>query len=292
MASVSLRSLLHRATSSTRPFVFGMIHVPALPGTPKSQLSISDIVKKVKEEASIYASAEVDGIIVENMHDVPYIQEPSIGPEVVATMTRVCMAVNEVLDQYKSQHFVKGIQILAAANKQAIAVAHACGFDFIRAECFTFGHVADEGPMSACAGPLLRYRKQIGADQVAIVTDIKKKHSSHAITSDLSIGDIAEASEFFLADGLIVTGSSTGCAASVDDLKAVLHRTLLPVFIGSGVTSENMDAFIDADAFIVGSFFKKGGHWENDLDESTICSFMEKVRQIKRVKIFSSINVS
>ncbi|VDM45689.1 unnamed protein product [Toxocara canis] len=281
MATARLRSLLHSATGSTRPLVFGMIHVPALPGTPNSKLSISDIIKKVKEETSIYASSQVDGIIVENMHDVPYVQESSMDPEVTACMTRACMAVNEVLG-VDANRFVRGVQILAAANRHAVAVAHACEFDLIRAECFTFGHIADEGPMAACAGELLRYRKQIGADHVAVVTDIKKKHSSHAITADLSIGDIAEASEFFLADGLIVTGSATGCPASVTDLQDARRHTNLPVFIGSGITLQNMSDFIEADGFIVGSYFKKGGQWENDLDERTIRSFMEAVRRLKR----------
>ena len=30
--------------------------------------------------------------------------------------------------------------------------------------------------MNACAGPLLRYRKMIGAEHVHVFTDIKKKH--------------------------------------------------------------------------------------------------------------------
>ena len=30
--------------------------------------------------------------------------------------------------------------------------------------------------MNSCAGDLLRYRKQIGADNIKIFTDIKKKH--------------------------------------------------------------------------------------------------------------------
>lgn len=50
------------------------------------------------------------------------------------------------------------------------------GLDFIRAEGFVFSHVADEGLLNACAGDLLRYRKQIGAEHVQIFTDIKKKH--------------------------------------------------------------------------------------------------------------------
>ena len=45
--------------------------------------------------------------------------------------------------------------------------------DFIRAEGFIFGHVADEGWMDAQAGELLRYRKNIGAEQIKIFTDIK-----------------------------------------------------------------------------------------------------------------------
>lgn len=55
---------------------------------------------------------------------------------------------------------------------------HICapGLDFIRAEGFVFSHVADEGILNACAGDLLRYRKQIGAERVQIYTDIKKKH--------------------------------------------------------------------------------------------------------------------
>lgn len=65
---------------------------------------------------------------------------------------------------------------MAAANEEAIAVAYATNFQFIRAEGFVFGHVADEGYMDACAGKLLRYRKSIGAQDVCIFTDIKKKH--------------------------------------------------------------------------------------------------------------------
>ena len=102
-----------------------------------------------------------------------------------------------------------GVQVLAAANRQALAVALAanlqvsflnhdnvscfasriwlrivyknCSFDkkyqkfkYIRAEGFVFSHVADEGLMNACAGSLLRYRKQLGLDdRVAVFTDIK-----------------------------------------------------------------------------------------------------------------------
>lgn len=69
-----------------------------------------------------------------------------------------------------------GVQILAAANKEALAVALASGLQFIRVEGFVFAHVADEGLMNSCAGELLRYRKNIGAEHILVFTDIKKKH--------------------------------------------------------------------------------------------------------------------
>ncbi len=67
-------------------------------------------------------------------------------------------------------------QVLAAGNKEAVAIGHASGFDFIRCEGFVFGHVADEGYIDSCAGQLLRFRKQIGADKIQIYCDIKKRH--------------------------------------------------------------------------------------------------------------------
>lgn len=48
--------------------------------------------------------------------------------------------------------------------------------DFIRAENFVFSHIADEGITNSCAGNLLRFRREIGAENIFIFTDIKKKH--------------------------------------------------------------------------------------------------------------------
>jgi len=68
------------------------------------------------------------------------------------------------------------ILLYAGANKEAMTVAQAVGAQFIRAEGFVFSHVADEGWIDACAGELLRYRRNIGADNILVFTDVKKKH--------------------------------------------------------------------------------------------------------------------
>ena len=160
-------------------------------------------------------------------------------------------------------------------------MALAAGLDFIRAEGFAFAHVADEGLMESCAAELLRYRKEIGAEKIRIWADVKKKHSSHAITSDVSIGVTAHTVEFMRGDAVIVTGSFTGDAASFHELEDVKKAITLTVLLGSGVRAENLGDFYPlADGFIVGSDFKKGGNWEKEPDTARIRSFMKRHRQL------------
>ncbi|XP_075733760.1 uncharacterized protein LOC142775742 isoform X2 [Rhipicephalus microplus] len=99
------------------------------------------------------------------------------------------------------------------------------GFQFVRAEGFVVEHVADE--------------------------DIKKKHCSHAITSDVSILETMKAAEFFQCDGIILTGGATGLPPSTTELQ---------------------------DAVIVGSSFKHGNIWSGALNALRMEAFMEKER--------------
>jgi hypothetical protein len=175
-----------------------------------------------------------------------------------------------------------GVQILAAANKEALGAAQAAGLDFVRAEGFVFGHVADEGYIDGSAADLLRYRRQIGADDILVLTDVKKKHSSHAITADVDIVETAHAAEFFLSDGVIVTGVATGTAASLEELKQVKQAVDIPVLVGSGVTQENVDQYLAvADALIVGSYFKYNGHWAKGVEFERVKTFMDRVNKLR-----------
>lgn len=102
-------------------------------------------------------------------------------------------------------------------------------------------------------------------------------YSSHAVTSDLSVSDVAKAAEFFRSDGVIVTGQSTGCPASESEVTEVKESTSLPVLVGSGVTTENVDHYSAvADGLIVGSWFKEEGRWFNPLDSHRVTTFMDR----------------
>lgn len=253
--------------------IIGMVHVRALPGTPKSSLTCQQLVDKACEETNLYVKHGIDGICIENMFDIPYVTSENAGPETTAIMTRVASEVRKVCPS----SLPCGVQVLAAQNREALAVALAAELQFIRVEGFVFSHVADEGLMNACAGPLLRYRKQIGAEHVAILTDIKKKHCSHSITADVDIVDTAKAARFFLSDGLILTGKETGDSPDLDEVIRV-RQSLgdAPIIVGSGVTSQNVIQFSRSgvNAAIVGSHFKKEGQWQNEICEDRLSQFM------------------
>lgn len=253
--------------SSPKPVV-AMVHVGALPGTPASRASVRELEERAAEEAALYREAGVHGVALENMHDVPYLR--GVGPEITAAMTVLARAVRE------ASGLPCGIQILAGANREALAVAHAAGLDFVRVEGFAFAHVADEGIIESSAAALLRFRRAIGAERVQVWADVKKKHASHAITADVGIGETAAAAEFMRADAVIVTGSATGECPTAADVAEVRGRCRVPLYLGSGITHDNLAAYYPgADGFIVGSAFKRDGRWSETVDPRRVERFME-----------------
>jgi len=237
----------------------GMVHVGALRGAPAAHEPVERLVENAIADARAYREEGFHAVAIENMHDRPY-RNGEAGPEVTAAMAVIGREVK------RATGLPLGVQVLAAANREALAVALAAGADFVRVEGFVFAHVADEGWIDACAGELLRYRRAIGAEHVRVFADIKKKHAAHAVTADVPLAEMARAAEFFLADGVIVTGTSTGAAAAPDDVREAVAACALPVLVGSGLTPGNLECYARASGFIVGSAAKQGGLWSNPID--------------------------
>jgi membrane complex biogenesis BtpA family protein len=251
-----------------RRALIGAVHLQALPGTPANKFDIATLISMAIDEAGGYARAGFDGLVIENTHDRPYLKR-DVGNEIIAAMAVIGSEVRRAIA------LPLGVQVLAGANLGAMAVAHACGASFVRVEGFVFAHVADVGLIESSAGALLRYRRSIGAGQVRIFADVKKKHSAHAITADVDIVETAKAAEFFSVDGVIVSGVATGEAADPREVAAVAAAVSVPTLVGSGVTSENVSRFSGADALIVGSSIKKDGLWSNPIDPERTRALVE-----------------
>jgi len=257
-------------------FLAAMIAVLPLPGSPRYDGNDKRIRDQALSDLRHYADEGADAIVLENSHDLPYIKAPLPG-RAVQLMTQIARALRE---RFKGPI---GIQMLEAANETALEIANTARLDFLRVEGYVFAHVGGAGLIEGCAGKLLRKRKELGCENIKVFGDVKKKHCSHALTGDLDILDEIKQAEFFLVDGVIVTGARTTEPPSIPELRRVKKSARVPVVIGSGMTPENIKNYFPlADGFIVGSTFRKNGDFLGTLDPRRLEIFMKAFRKLRK----------
>jgi uncharacterized protein len=259
-------------------FLAAMVAVLPLPGSPLYDGDDQRIVDQALSDVDTYQDARVDSIMFENDHDLPYIQPP-LDESGVSLMTKIVKAARERFEG------PLGIQMLEAANITSLEIAAEADLDYIRVEAFVFAHVGGSGVINGSAGRILRRRKELDAEHIQVFADVKKKHGSHSLTIDLDIADEIRQAEFFLADGVIVTSQFTGIHPEKNDLIKAKRATKLPVLIGSGMTSVNIQEYASlADGFIVGSDFRRDGMFLEKLEPERLSRFMKIfVEERKRV---------
>ncbi len=246
-----------------------MIAMAPLPGAPGYDGDSQAVTNQALADLDLYVRAGVDCVIIENSHDLPYIKPP-LPDDAVALMTEIAMLVRERFEG------PVGIQVLEAANLTALEIATQAHLDFVRVEGYVFAHVGGAGIIEGCAGDLHRQKHALGGSDIRFFADVKKKHCSHALTADLDIVDVVRQAEFFLADGIIVTGQRTTESPDTEELSRVREATTLPVIIGSGMTPMNIETYFPlADAFIVGSTLRGDGRFLGRLDPERLEEFMK-----------------
>ncbi len=257
-------------------FLAAMIAVEPLPGSPGHRGDDKAILATALSDLKHYADAGVDALVLENSHDLPYIKPP-LPSAAVDLMTRIA---REVRQRFNGP---VGIQMLEAANETALEIAHAADLDFVRVEGYVFAHVGGAGIIEGCAGKLLRKRKELACEHIRVFGDVKKKHCSHALTGDLDIVDEIKQAEFFLVDGVIVTGARTTEPPDADQLRRVKKAATVPVIIGSGMAPENIETYYPlVDGFIVGSTFRQDGKFLGKLDPQRLAAFMKCFRKLRK----------
>jgi membrane complex biogenesis BtpA family protein len=255
-------------------FLAAMIAVRPLPGSPGYRGDNDAIVATALSDLQHYAEAGVDALLLENSHDLPYIKPPL--PEAAVELMK--KLVREVRQRFAGPI---GIQMLEAANESALEIAHEADLDFLRVEGYVFAHVGGAGIIEGCAGRLARKRQELGCEHIKFFGDVKKKHCSHALTGDLDILDEIKQAEFFLVDGIIVTGARTTEPPDLAELRRVKDAAHVSVVIGSGMTPENIQTYYPlADGFIVGSTFRQDGRFLGELDPKRLGAFMKAFRNL------------
>lgn len=249
--------------------LIGMIHLPALPGSPKSALTIQQCLEHALRDAEALQSGGVNGIIVENFNDVPF-RPGAVEPYTVAAMTHVCLKLREQVTCRL------GVNILRNDAQAALAVAASAGADFIRVNIHTGAMLTDQGIISGEADQTLRTRRALGAEHIAIFADVLVKHA--VPLGPLEIEDAAEdVIERGMADAIVVTGAATGKSTVPADVqRAARAAGKVPVYVGSGVCAENVTEVVPpAQGLIAGSWLKIEGDVRQPVD-------VERVRELRR----------
>ena len=256
--------------------LIGMVHLPPLPGAPGST-GIDGALKRATVDAVALERGGVDAILVENFGDAPFYPD-DVPKHTVASMTRIATELREVVD------VPVGVNVLRNDVPAAVAVAGAVGGQFVRANVHAGTRSTDQGIIEGRAHETIRLREQLDPE-IAVLADVDVKHSRPISSEYDPVSALADVVERGLADGVIVSGTSTGKQAEpeyVSDLCDAVAGTSQspPVFVGSGVNVDNVDRYLEvADGAIVGSAFKADGDPGNPVEEE----FVEKlVRRIRR----------
>ena len=259
--------------------IIGMVHLIPLPGSPAYEgWGMSVIIEHALRDAKALVEGGVDGIIVENMWDLPYYSGASrIPPEEIAAHA---VAAAEVI---KEVPVPAGITVIHNGGRVALGIAKASGAKFIRVCLYTGAAVWDTGEFdNGNAAELMRLRKLLHAEDIKFFADIVKKHS--VVFPGIDLKTHATWSHFYMADALIVTGTMTGVPPAPRDVLEV--KEAVPeakVLIGSGINLGNVTDFLRvADGAIVGTYFKKDGVVQNRVDVDRVRKLMKKVKELRK----------
>jgi membrane complex biogenesis BtpA family protein len=240
---------IDRLFSRPKPVV-AVIHVGPSPGVPGCS-EVRCAADRAVAEARMLVELGVDGLLVENAHDVPATTAREMGPEVVAFMTRVSAAVKR-----HAGRLPVGVRVFEGASQVALAVAYAAGCDFVRAEGWGADHAA--------AAAFHRYRRTIGATRLPVLADLRAASPEEAEA-------LVEATEAARPDALVVLGPRVGQPPAAGVPEAVARAASLPLFVGGGLDATNLPDYLHlADGFLVGSGLKEAGRWQAPVCEPRV----------------------
>lgn len=256
--------------------IIAMVHFPPNPGSPlyDAEGGVDAIYRSVYQDAKNLVENGVKTVMFCNEGDRPYLKK--VGFEIPTTMAAV---VSRVVSELGIERF--GTDILWDPLA-ALALGNATGASFVR-EVFTGVYAGDNGLWETNAGEALRYRRNIGGDNMLAMFNINAEFAS--TMDDRPLADIAQSVYFSaLADVILVSGPMTGKGASLDHLKKVKEAVAaddVPVFANTGVNIDTVEDILSvADGCVIGSHLKVDGNTWNQVDPERVKRFMDKVNSL------------
>jgi hypothetical protein len=250
-----------------------VVGLPGLPGTyTYDGRSFESIREQAVADARILRDAGFDGIMLQNVSDLPMVEK--VSPDTIAYMTTVGADIKREL----GDDVLLGVSVLKNDGAAAVAIAEAIGADFVRLKVYVGAMVAAGGIEEACVDEVLAMKAKLGSD-VDLWADI------HDRTGDpLGNVEIEEAVEQALskgdADAVILSGKTFDHMTELlDRVRARFPDTYL--FLGGGVKGENVrESFAHGDGAFVATCLRKGGNILGALEPDRVESFVSALKAL------------
>jgi len=254
--------------------IIGSVELHSLPGAPRYNGSLKEVLDRALADAQTFAQCGVDGLILENYGDYPFYPE-TVAPETVAALTVIA---HELV---RRVGLPMGINVLRNSWKAGLAIALVVGARFIRVNVLTDVLVTDQGLVTGPAAQLARYRHFLGAKEVKVFADVDCKHGAPLARRPLEV--VARDTAYRgLADVLILTGRESPEPPRQEDIETVKGAVPdRPVIIGSGLSPSSVTLLRYADGSTLGWWARKDGLWSNPVDPQIVSQIMEKVREMR-----------
>ena len=255
--------------AGTKP-VIAMAHLPALPGTPlhDGAAGMAGIIDAVARDLEILLDEGVDAVMFCNENDRPYRLAASLAD--AAAMARV---VTELAPDDRPF----GVDYLWDPHC-ALAVAATTGASFIR-EVMPGVFESDMGLWSPDPARLLRERRSLGADDIAVLMNVTPEFAS-ALGTRSAGARARSAVVSTLADAILVSGPMAGAEPDLEAVREIVDAVggSAPVLLNTGAKAGNVGAFLPlVDGVIVGSDLKADGHTWNPVERERVRRFLAAV---------------
>lgn len=262
---------------SAKSSLVGVVHLPALPGSPEAGRSLGAIVEEAVASARVLEEHGFDLCMIENYGDVPFFRG-RVPAVTVAAMARVACEVR------RATKIPLGINVLRNDAESALAIALVAEASVVRVNVLTGARVTDQGVVEGDAAALLRVRAALGARHVAIWADVDVKHSGPLGAPQTVAQETSDLVVRALADAVLVTGEGTGHAVDLGKLASVARAAerggaAVPVLVASGATIDALPALAaHAKGVVVGSALRANGKAGGPIDPAATAAFAKAFR--------------
>jgi membrane complex biogenesis BtpA family protein len=239
--------------------IYGVIHLKGLPGSTSNIFSIDKIVKLAQNDIDTLTAGGIDGLIIENFGDAPFVKDNLSKRSLVSFATVVSnLDIDKKLDV--------GINVLRNDGISALSIAEATDADFVRINVLNNIMYTDQGIIEGKSYDISQFRNTL-SKEIKVFADVFVKHATPPYGAKIE-NHTKELLERAGADVVIVSGDGTGEETNIEDLQRI--RDIVPLgklAIGSGLNEDNIKKYVGiSDIGIIGTDFKLDGILNNPVD--------------------------